>query len=79
MGMAPGPQRQEKQTLQSTMAQQNKKATSDSLGQMGSVQNTSSSSSGGFQGSVLPSMNALSSPRTSKTNEFKYSSGSRLS
>jgi len=78
MGMAPGPQRQEKQTLQSTMAQQNQKATSDSLGQMGSVQSTSSASSGGFQGSVLPSMNALSSPRTSKTNEFKYSSGSRL-
>ena len=77
MGMAPGPQRQERQTLQSTMAQQNQKSTSDSLGQMGSVQGTSSSSSGGFQGSVLPS--TLGSPRTNKTSEFKYSSGSRLS
>jgi hypothetical protein len=77
MGMAPGPQRQEKQTLQSAMAQQNQKATSDSLGQMGSVQSTSSASSGGFQGSVLPS--TLGSPRTNKTSEFKYSSGSRLS
>ena len=79
MGMAPGPQRQEKQTLQSAMAQQNQKATSDSLGQMGSVQSASSSPSGGFQGSVLPPMNSLGSPRTNKTNEFKYSSGSRLS
>lgn len=78
MGMAPGPQRQEKQTLQSAMAQQNQKATSDSLGQMGSVQGTQSASSGGFQGSVLPPMNSLGSPRTNKTNEFKYSSGSRL-
>jgi hypothetical protein len=77
MGMAPGPQRQEKQTLQSAMAQQNQKATSDSLGQMGSVQGTQSASSGGFQGSVLPS--TLGSPRTNKTSEFKYSSGSRLS
>ena len=79
MGMAPGPQRQEKQTLQSAMAQQNQKATSDSLGQMGSVQGTQTASSGGFQGSVLPPMNSLGSPRTNKTNEFKYSSGSRLS
>ena len=78
MGMAPGPQRQERQTLQSAMAQQNQKATSDSLGQMGSVQGTQSASSGGFQGSVLPPMNSLGSPRTNKTNEFKYSSGSRL-
>jgi hypothetical protein len=71
MGMAPGPQRQEKQTLQSAMAQQNQKATSDSLGQMGSVQSTQSASSGSSQGSVLPPMNLLSSPRTTKTNEFK--------
>jgi hypothetical protein len=79
MGMAPGPQRQEKQTLQSAMAQQNQKATSASLGQMGSVQGTQSASSGGFQGSVLPPINSLGNPRTNKTNEFKYSSGSRLS
>ena len=79
MGMAPGPQRQEKQTLQSVMAQQNQKATSDSLGQMGSVQSTQPTASGNFQNSVLPPMNSLGSPRTTKTNEFKYSSGSRLS
>lgn len=94
MGMAPGPQRQEKLTLQSVMAQQNQKATSDSLGQMtkqntkptadtlgqmGAVQNTPATPSSGFQGSVLPPMNSLGSPRTNKTNEFKYSSGSRLS
>ena len=79
MGMAPGPQRQERQTLQSVMAQQNQKATSDSLGQMGSVQSTQPTASGNFQNSVLPPMNSLGSPRTTKTNEFKYSSGSRLS
>jgi hypothetical protein len=77
-GGSNSPQSQGKPTLQSTMAQQNQKATSDSLGQMGAVQNTSSTAPGGFQGSVLPPMNSLGSPRTSKTNEFKYSSGSRL-
>ena len=71
-------QSQGKPTLQSTMAQQNQTATSASLGQMGAVQNTSSTAPGGFQGSVLPPMNSLGSPRTTKTNEFKYSSGSRL-
>lgn len=77
MGMAPGPQRQEKQTLQAAMAQQNQQATSDSMKQMGSVE--SSPNSNRFQGSVLPTPSQLNSPRTNKTNEFKYSSGSRLS
>jgi hypothetical protein len=77
-GGSASPQSQGKPTLQSTMAQQNQTATSGSLGQMGAVQNTSSTAPGGFQGSVLPSLTPLASPRTSKTTEFKYSSGSRL-
>ena len=77
-GGSNSPQSQGQPTLQSIMAQQNQKATSASLGQMGAVQNTASTAPGGFQGSVLPPINSLSSPRTTKTNEFKYSSGSRL-
>ena len=77
-GGSNSPQSQGQPTLQSTMEQQNQKATSASLGQMGAVQNTASTAPGGFQGSVLPPLTPLVSPRTTKTNEFKYSSGSRL-
>jgi hypothetical protein len=59
------------------MAQQNQQATRNTLGQMGAVQGTSNSSSG-FQGSVLPPANQLTSMGTQKENEFKYAKGSRL-
>jgi hypothetical protein len=77
MGMATRPNRPEAMTLQSAMAQQNQQATRNTLGQMGAVQGTSNSSSG-FQGSVLPPANQLTSMGTQKENEFKYARGSRL-
>jgi hypothetical protein len=81
MGMATRPNRPEAMTLQSAMAQQNQQATRNTLGQMGAVQGTPGSSTGsstGFQGSVLPPVGRLTSMGTQKENEFKYARGSRL-
>jgi hypothetical protein len=78
MGMATRPNRPESMTLQSAMAQQNQRATSSALGQMGAVQGSLQSGSG-FQGSVLPPAGQLTSMGTQKENEFKYARGSRLS
>jgi hypothetical protein len=76
MGMATRPNRPEAMTLQSAMAQQNRDATRNTLGQMGAVEGTNSSS--GFRGSVLPPAGQLTSMGTQKENEFKYARGSRL-
>jgi len=76
MGMATRPNRPEAMTLQSAMAQQNRDATRNTLGQMGAVEGTNSSS--GFRGSVLPPAGQLTSMGTQKENEFKFAKGSRL-
>jgi len=76
MGMATRPNRPEAMTLQSAMAQQNRQATRNALGQMGAVEGANSSS--GFRGSVLPPAGQLTSMGTQKENEFKFARGSRL-